>query len=229
MTTTFPYINYRSRDRQPYGLTLYAAAAEEPVTAAEVKAQARIDLTDDDAMITTYLIPAARDYAETFLGRKLVTQTWDLTLDYFPSSANPIYFDWGVSYANDTATILLPNPPVSTITSITYTDTDGATQTLSASGYTLDTKSLVARLGPSYGNSWPSTYAVMNAVTVRFVCGYGAAAAVPPAIRQAILILAADMYQNRETDAEMERARPSDRAAMAVERLLWANRVVEIH
>ena len=44
--------------------------ADEPVAVDEVKAQARIDpdLTDDDQLIQTVIIPAARQLAETRTG-----------------------------------------------------------------------------------------------------------------------------------------------------------------
>jgi hypothetical protein len=43
----------------------------------------------------------------------------------------------------------------------------------------------------------------MNAVTIRFVCGYGLAAVVPEEIKSAILLMTAYLEQNRsEADNE---------------------------
>jgi hypothetical protein len=62
------------------------------------------------------------------------------------------------------------------VTIITYIDTNGATQTLSAALYTTDLPSgPKAREGcivPAYQQVWPQTRHVPNAVIVRFVAGY---------------------------------------------------------
>ena len=59
--------------------------ATEPVTVAEAKAHARIDIDDDDAMVAA-LITAARQWVEDTTGRCLITQQWKLTLDNWPAS-----------------------------------------------------------------------------------------------------------------------------------------------
>lgn len=162
------------------GLTLNAAPATDPLTLAEAKAHLRVTATDEDALITS-LITAATDSAEIFTGRALVTQTWDLTLDSFP------------------CVIEVPKPPLVSVTSITYIDTDGATQTLATTEYTVDTKSEPGRIVPAYGKYWPSTREVPNAVTIRFVAGYGNAAAVPKSIKQGMLMQIEHMFDNRGT------------------------------
>ena len=45
-------------------------------------------------------------------------------------------------------------------------------------------------------NGWPAIMDTINAVRVRFVAGYEA---VPPAIKQAVMLLAAHYYENRES------------------------------
>jgi hypothetical protein len=59
---------------------LIAGPGEEPVSLAEVKAFARVDGTDEDALISA-LIAAARLHVESLTGRALVTQTWRLVLN----------------------------------------------------------------------------------------------------------------------------------------------------
>ena len=120
--------------------------------------------TTNDPMITS-LIKSARVRAESMTRRALITQTLDLKLDFFQNE------------------IHVPRPTLQSVTSITYVDTDGATQTLSAADYLVDAISEPARITPAYGVTWPSTRSQTNAVTVRFVAGYGAAAAVPDGIK----------------------------------------------
>ena len=140
--------------------------------------------------VLSMLLASARAHAEQELGRYLVTQTVDAKFDAFPCS----YTSWRENpprYA-----ILLP--PLQSVTSITYVDIDGVTQTLAADQYLVDAASKPARIEPSYGNAWPSTREQANAVTVRFVAGYGAASAVPACIKQWMALRIKTLYDNRQ-------------------------------
>lgn len=154
--------------------------AIEPVTLSEAKLQCRIDpdLTVDDALLTRQ-IKAARRWAEAYLQRPIVSQTRELTLDAFP-----------------TCGIILRDAPIISIESIAYADADGAVQPLV--GFQQDLYSDPARLMPAYGQAWPVTRDVLNAVAVRYVAGYGAADAVPEEIKCAVLLVVADLYEHRE-------------------------------
>lgn len=171
-----------------YALTLVAPPTAEPVTLAEAKAQLKVDASADDALITS-LITAARQQAEETgafgfsHGRALVTQTLALFLDGFPDADGAIE---------------VPRPPLASVTSITYVDTAGTTQTLASSDYTVDAKSKPGRVAPAFGKSWPATRDVINAVTVTFDAGYGTAAAVPESIKREIKALLVHLYERRE-------------------------------
>lgn len=160
-------------------LTIVNAPGSEPLTLTETKSHLRVTTTDEDALITA-LITAARESAENYTNRAFITQTFDLTLDSFPPS------------------IVVPKAPLQSVTSVTYLDTDGVSQTLSTTEYTVDTKSEPGRIVESYTGEWPDTREEINAVTVRFVAGYGLAAAVPQAIKQGMLLHIGHMYANRE-------------------------------
>lgn len=140
----------------------------------DVRLHLKIDDLTQDVEISGW-IAAARGHVEVFTGRKLHAQTWRLKLDRFP--CGPIW---------------LPFPPVSSVTSITYVDTAGATQTWSSAEYLTDLPTgptaAPARIVPVYGGVYPSTRAQINAVTVEFVCGYGAGS-VPNELRHAMLLL----------------------------------------
>lgn len=162
-------------------LTLVTAPVGEPFTLTDAKDHLRITIDTEDSLINA-LIVSAREFAEGNTRRALITQTWDLTLDAFPDA------------------IEVPLPPLQSVTSVTYIDTAGTTQTLVANtDYTVDTKSEPGRIVPAYGKSWPSTRDIVNAVTVRFVAGYGNATAVPKSIKQAMLMHIEHMFDNRGT------------------------------
>ena len=135
------------------------------------------------------LIASARAAVENELHRYLVTQTLDAYFDAFPTYPNERFS--GISRA-------FRLPPLQSVSSITYVDTDGVTQTLAADQYLVDAKSQPGRIEPAYGVSWPSTREQANAVIVRFIAGYGAAAAVPQCIKNWMLIRIKTLWENRE-------------------------------
>ena len=131
------------------------------------------------------LIQAARQHAEQELRRYLITQTLDAHFHEFPD-------------ADDDEHLRFNLPPLQSVTSITYVDIDGATQTLASSQYLVDAKSRPARIEPAYGVVWPSTREQMNSVTVRFVAGYGAASAVPACIKNWMLMRIKTLWDQRD-------------------------------
>lgn len=161
-------------------LKLFTQPAAEPLTMDETKATIRVDATDDDALIVRLII-AARMQAENLTRRALVTQTWELYLEQFPS--------WS---------LFLPKPTLQSVTSITYLDELGVTQTLAVDQYLVDIVSEPGRITPAYGIAWPFTRRQMNAVCVRFVAGYGTAADVPASIKNWILMRVGTAYENRK-------------------------------
>ena len=164
-----------------YALTQVTAPATEPLELDDTKNHLGVDLTDDDGMIER-LTGAARRQAESYLGRALITQTWEMHLDRFPV--------W---------TIKVPRPPLRSIESLVYIDSVGTTQTLEAERYRVDTASEPGRITPTYGGTWPATRAATNALTVQFKAGYGDAEEnVPEDIRQALLLLVGSFYEHRE-------------------------------
>ena len=181
------------------GLTLVTPPAAEPVTLAEAKAHLRVDIANDDSLITD-LIASARQAAESHTRRALVTQTWRLSLDRFPGKPLP-WWDGvreGAEIPEPANAVELPRPPLQSVTAVTaYDDTDAAT-VMPAADYFVDTDREPGRIVLRSGKTWPSVTRVANGVEVVFVAGYGAASAVPQAIRQGILMLVGHTYENRE-------------------------------
>lgn len=164
-------------------LRIVTAPAAEPLTLAQAKEHLRFTSTDEDALILGLII-AARVRAETITRRALVTQTWEYSLDEFPRCEGVIE---------------MPRPILQSVTSITYIDEAGDSQTLSSSLYQADLKSEPGRIVPAYGQAWPATRdGYLNPVTIRFVAGYGLAAAVPQPIKQAMLLMIGHWFYNRE-------------------------------
>lgn len=192
-------------------LSLVTAPAREPIDLATAKIHLRVDTEDENALVDG-LIRSAREYVESATGRALLTQTWDLKLDGFPCEG-----------------LELPKAPVSAVSSITYLDTNGASQTWSSANYLTDLpagpKASKARITPAYGVVPPSTYDVMNAVTIRFVCGYGSSGdRVPGPLRQAMLLLIGHWYQSREA-VVVGVGIGGVTVPLTVEQLLWPYKV----
>lgn len=160
---------------------LVTAPTTSPVSLAEARAHLRVDHTDEDTIIQTYIDAATAhlDGWAGILGRCLVTQTWRQDLAEFPIGV-----------------LRLPFPDVQTV-AVAYTDTNGADQTFT--GFDLVDDYLGAGLVLADGQVWPATDDIQNAVRVTFVCGYGAAADVPSALKAAILLHVGTLYENRET------------------------------
>lgn len=161
---------------------------EEPISLTEAKAHLRVDITDDDALISS-LIVAARENAEQYLWRALCTQTWRYTLDMFPQK-----------YNETPKIIKLPYPRLQSISSFTYFDTSGTEQTMvEGADYLLDGDDEPARLASIPNKDWPiSQTDRINAVSITYVCGYGAATDVPGAIKSGMKLLIGHLYENRE-------------------------------
>ncbi len=179
-------------------LVLNTAPALAALTVAEVKAHSRIDFSDDDDLLADLIAAATAhlDGAVGWLGRCLVEQTWDLKLDCFPLSGRRID---------------IPLAPLISVGSISYIDENGATQTWASSNYTAF--GVGAHMGggvvEAYEKSYPATRNVPEAVTVTFTAGYEnddsgspSVNTVPAAIKRALLIMVADLYEQRETFAD---------------------------
>lgn len=162
-------------------LVLITGPTEEPLTREEVAEHLRLEEPD---AYSTALVTVARQHVEAVTSRALCTQTWELVLDAFPQD--------GV--------VRLGKGKLQSVTSVTYLDSAHATQTLAADQYQVDTVSEPGRVVRQVDVDWPVTSGRINAVRVRFVAGYGSAAAVPLDLKQAMLMLIANLYENRETE-----------------------------
>ncbi len=149
------------------------------VTLAEAKSALRISHSRDDVFIQG-AVDAAIQYLSGpngVLGQLLGAQSWR----------------WKTSWFCDT--MRLPIGPASAITGITYLDAYGVQQTVNPTTYYLfaDAKGPYLKVTP--GNSWPSTMARDDAVTIDFT---GGITPLPMPLRSAILLLVSHLNEFRE-------------------------------
>ena len=99
--------------------------------------------------------------------------------------------------------IRLPKPPLIAVSSITYVDACGLTQTLDPSLYLVHAGGITQGvIAPAYGKIFPPTRCQLDAVKVTYTAGYGPASAVPQGIVQAILLCIGHWYEHRTAVAE---------------------------
>jgi len=211
------------------GLKLITEPAAEPITLAEAKSHLRITEADEDALIETW-IKAAREYCEGYQNRAYITQTWELALDRFPGEGLRPYSLSQILITDSVGTseriIRVPLPPLQSVTSIKYYDTEGTEKEFSSDDYEVDTYNQPGRISLGYGKSWPSeTLRPVNGVIIEFKAGYGDTAdTVPAKVKQAIKVLIGELYEHREvTDVKELKEVP-----FAVKALLGLERIVPI-
>ena len=177
-------------------------AVSEPVSLADMKEHLKVDISDDDDLITSQIV-AARKWIEFYCNRSLPSQTLTAFFDVFP-----YYYIY----------MILPQSPVVSVNSIKYIDTDGVEQTWDSSKYKVDTKNSPARVAPAYGESWPSARVEMNALYIEYVAGEST---VSEDIIHALKMMVGTMYISRENDCPLQTYQPS----MNVKSLLASHRL----
>lgn len=157
-----------------------APPASEVITKAEAKLYMKVSSSTEDDLVDI-AIAAARENVEKRTGRVLLTQTWEFYIDYFPAVIR-----------------LYDLSPLQSVSKIEYVDIDGVTQTLSSSLYTVNAKRVPGEIVRAWGETWPSTRSVPNAVTVTAVVGYASIAAIPKTLIGYMNVLLAEMDISRQ-------------------------------
>ena len=186
-------------------LKVITPPAAEPLSTAEAKLHLRVDHTSDDTLISA-LIVAAREHVENYLVGSLVEQTRVVYLSAWPYSP-----------------FRLPYGPVQEIESVKYTDSDGVENTVRTDIYYLSPGGELC-LEPF--ESWPTarlrgpgaieiTYTTGYEPVVTVIPGEGGDpdteetdydANIPQAIKQAMLLLIGEWYEQREAAADTKYA-----------------------
>jgi len=158
--------------------------ATEPVTLAEAKKHLRIntDFTKDDNYIQG-LISSARDHAEKYCGRSWATADFVWTVEALTLSV----------YGSSQYKFKIPMQFISSINEIGYLDSDSVDQVIATSLIGLDSdRQWVTIPDTIEGSDW----------VIRFSAGPDLGTSqnevTPDAIKQAILLLVGDAYENRQ-------------------------------
>jgi len=182
-----------------------SAPAIEPITIRELKQHLRIEDDGEDEYLAALIQECTQELEDT-TGLALITQTWQLTLDRWPTRGREPWWDGvrqgsiaelhGPANATD---VRLPRYPLASITSCTVYDEDGTSTAVTVgSTFDVDTASLPGRLTLQVGATWPVALRANNAIEIVYVAGYGAEPDdVPTPIRRAIRQLAAFAYEHR--------------------------------
>ena len=153
----------------------------EPITMPEIKAHLRIGFDDEDALIYS-MLSAAREYVEKLTSQAIMPQTVKAYYSALPETAGFIN---------------LPLSNAISITSVKYLDGAGVQQTVSSGDYYL-TVGQPSRV--YFKTGFAGITAQPDSVEVIYTAGYGAAPYLPlsQTVKAAIMVLTADMYENRE-------------------------------
>lgn len=152
-------------------------------TTAEFRALMKREAADDAQVALALAFAMGKlDGPKGIIDRALMPQTWEEQIDAFPADPAALGIE-------------LALPPLQSVTSIKYLDTDLVEQTLSAALYAVDTTREPGMVVPGEAG-WPTTGVAINAVKIRFVAGYADAAAVPGEIKGAIVAVGAHWLES---------------------------------
>jgi uncharacterized phiE125 gp8 family phage protein len=162
--------------------TLKKAPRLEPVTLPELKQHARIDLDTDDILLTQ-LIKTAREYCEKATHTALIHQKWLASYDRVDIKGREIDVKHGMLHA---------------IARVTFYDKLDQPIQLNPANYRISHHRIIF----SSEFQIPNNIRDHDALEIVYTVGYGATGIdVPYPLCQAIKMLAAFWYENRESDA----------------------------
>lgn len=164
-------------------VTVTTGPVTRAVTMAEAVQQLRLDDIDEQNSYVELLIDGVIGDIEATYDLALITQTITEKFPRFPSGAGAL---------------ILRKAPLLAITSISYIDSDGATQTWSSSEYTSGTYNGRGFVVSKVDYEYPTDLVIRpDAVTVVYTAGFGATPdTVPRPIKIGALLMIADLHAN---------------------------------
>jgi uncharacterized phiE125 gp8 family phage protein len=176
--------------------TLLVPPAAEPLSLAEAKDFLRVEIADDDSLISA-LIAAGRIHVERQSGLALMTQSWRLVLDCWPANGR----------------IAVRPAPLKALTAVRVFDFDGEARAVDLQAFVTDTSTSTLAFVP-WGLPMPTRIAA--GIELDVTTGFGdAPSEVPEPLRQAVRLFVAHWYENRGSIAGSQAAPlPPDAAAL---------------
>jgi uncharacterized phiE125 gp8 family phage protein len=154
----------------------------------EIKTHLRLDHALEDEYLQN-LIHSATEWVEHEIGRALLCQTWVKIHQPSEKASGELSFDQQAIILID-----LEYPPLIEIVSINTLLAGGAKKPLKR--YVLNTNHLMPRLSLGYNH---------HAIAITYRCGYGdRPTAVPATLRQAVLTVVTQFYENRSQAADLK-------------------------
>jgi uncharacterized phiE125 gp8 family phage protein len=162
---------------------IVSGPASEPVTLAEACEWLKLSVGDDDNVVNA-LIKAARERAEHYTGRHLLTKQIEQYFDCFPVGR---VIDLGLW------------PVFGAAITVSYLAVAGTTYTVFAdTNYTADRYSNPARIVLGEYKTWPVAANEANAIKLTYSVGDASAADVMETIKTGMRLLIGFWYENRE-------------------------------
>jgi uncharacterized phiE125 gp8 family phage protein len=148
-----------------------AAPSVEPVNLAEVKKFLRIEHSDEDTLLNSF-IAAARRAAEEYMSRSLMLQQWKLSYDGYPPQ-----------------TVCLPYGPVNSVVSVNIVQVDDSSAVLAPESYYLT---------PARDMVVFEVIPCGHRVEITYEAGAALQSDIPPSIQQGLISHVAALYEYRE-------------------------------
>lgn len=159
-------------------LNILTISSNLPLSLEAAKQHLRVEHNADDGPISSYL-HAAIDMIERRTGRCYRPITATLYRSAFPDGSEPL---------------VIPRPPLISVSAISYTDPAGNTSTLSAGLYQVLNFAVPGEIVPVIGSVWPVALDRRGSVMVTFAAGN--VSTCPPAILNAIRLYVDHEYHD---------------------------------
>jgi uncharacterized phiE125 gp8 family phage protein len=166
--------------------SITSGPAVEPVTTDEVKLFARIDGSEEDSLISSF-ITAVRGAIEQYTWRALIEQSWRMSIDWWP----------GIE-------VELPRAPLLSVDGVYTVDEEDTRTEYDADNYYVMTVAEPGKLVIKDGATPPTNEdRQVGGFQIDFTCGYGSVATlVPEQLKLAIKMWATVVYETRAMSDE---------------------------
>lgn len=167
-------------------VTLMAPPALEPISLVQMKEHLRVEHSSEDTLISAY-ITSARLHIEALLSKVLISQNWRINFDKLPTGK----------------VFHLPLAPILVLNSVSFYTEQTGPNVIPPVDYTIDLDSFRPRFSL---NLQRQNLRAFGAYELNVTAGYGPAPEdVPADIRQALRLLVAHWYENREAATPLAR------------------------